>query len=979
MVDAAERLVLQMSTDMRRLDRSVTEGQRRFDRRLMEMERRALQNDKKLSAIFAGTGRNLTASFQDGLRGLAPSLAAAFSVGAVIKYADGYTSLKNSLRAAGLEGARLTEVENGLYDAANRNGVAVAATAQLFQRAAFARDKLGASDAMLLQLVSGTTAALKLQGTSAEAASGPLLQLGQAISGNVVQAEEYNSLIDGLPVILQAAAEGSRRWGGDVSKLTADVKAGKVASKEFFDAILAGLPAIEARASKSQTTVSASLQTLNNELGRYVGQTDAGLSATERMAQGILLLADNLDVVVNAAGIAVVLIGSRYVGATAAAAISTARLTLFQTAMTASMTGTTRASMLAAASMTRLNASMAFFGGPIGIAIGLVAAGVVGLGVAMAEAEKDAERLNDATQTYNRLMREAGAVTDDAAAANMGIQASARSATGAIDAMCEATEDLANQTYRLADANKQAWRTDALRQIAANNEQIRRLEKVTPFDFLPTGPGGMPRIEGKANEAAELKRQNAALTAQTIGLFADGSTTFVTGGGSAGRGGAPTAPAGGGRSSGADPARQQSRRDELDLERQIAAARAKGDEAAVKALEERQRLAQLIASYEDAGFADARGKALEHLAYEAEAVALSERRELAEMALAAMAEGTAEAARALADGQERAANAALERLGLEVEIARLSGDSLLPAKERELWIAERVNELLRERPGLTADEAQGQAGGEYDSLRAADVIGGLGGMDPAGDRAAAMEELARLREQDLLSEEQAAQRKAQIDADYWSARAESARTGLDALAGLQNSSNKKLAAIGKAAAIAQATMDGVLAVQKALASAPPPMNFVNAAIVGAVAAANVAQIAGMADGGPVTGIGGPRQDNQIRALSVGEFVTNASATKKNRGVLEAINAGAVVRMADGGMVADMGRRVSAMASGVVTAGRREPGSSTYSPTIDARGADLGVVRRIERLLAEDRASFDTRARSAVARADKYALGGRKRR
>jgi hypothetical protein len=47
---------------------------------------------------------------------------------------------------------------------------------------------------------------------------------------------------------------------------------------------------------------------------------------------------------------------------------------------------------------------------------------------------------------------------------------------------------------------------------------------------------------------------------------------------------------------------------------------------------------------------------------------------------------------------------------------------------------------------------------------------------------------------------------------------------------------------GKALAVAQATIDGFLAVQKALASAPPPFNFIAAATVGAATLANVRKI-----------------------------------------------------------------------------------------------------------------------------------------
>jgi tape measure domain-containing protein len=110
------------------------------------------------------------------------------------------------------------------------------------------------------------------------------------------------------------------------------------------------------------------------------------------------------------------------------------------------------------------------------------------------------------------------------------------------------------------------------------------------------------------------------------------------------------------------------------------------------------------------------------------------------------------------------------------------------------------------------------------------------------------------------------------------------------LASLSDSGHKGLAAIGKAAAISQATIQGILAVQTALASAPPPLNFVLAAGVGVAAAVNVAKIAGIGfESGGYTGGGGTKD---VAGVVHGqEFVMNAANTAKYRGVLEAMNTG----------------------------------------------------------------------------------------
>lgn len=106
------------------------------------------------------------------------------------------------------------------------------------------------------------------------------------------------------------------------------------------------------------------------------------------------------------------------------------------------------------------------------------------------------------------------------------------------------------------------------------------------------------------------------------------------------------------------------------------------------------------------------------------------------------------------------------------------------------------------------------------------------------------------------------ERSAKAWDDYYERLAESTETSGDVrleavrqffseLATLSRSSNEELQAIGKASAIVIATIDGIQAVQKALAAYPPPYNFAVAAAVGAATAANVAEIAGMEQGGRV--------------------------------------------------------------------------------------------------------------------------------
>ena len=989
MAKDVESLVLQMSADLRRFEKSMAGMRATADKRLSEVEKRALQADRRLSKTMGDAGRNMVSSLKSNLSGLAPVLAGAFSTAAILNYADSYTALQNRLKAAGLEGAALKRVEDSLYESANRNGVAVAATAELYQRAAMARSNLGASEEQLLALVSGTSAALKLQGTSANEASGALLQLGQILGGQKVQAEEYNSLIDQLPVLLQAAADGSGRFGGQISTLTAQVKDGKVTTQEFFAALLKGLGDVETRAASATPTVGAAFQTLNNEIGRYVGQTDQGLSATQRMAQGIVALADNLETVVLVVGAVATIVGGRFVlamtagsGAMIANGIAAARLSAFQTAMTASMTGTTTATVIATGAMARFNAML--LANPVGaviIAVAALAAGLIYLNSRFGESAVAARTLDAAVTASDKALdeyeRAARAAANATAANREEMNLAAAAALNEARARVTATKAIYAQTAALAKQRAAA----AEAADAAASGPAAGLSGPSYSPGLSAGTSDL--ASRRANAAAAAAKSEADAAEARLGrIMSDASSgAFVQ---------APRAPAaasgasrarGGGGPSPEELARQ---RQILDLQAEIALLRAQDRNAEADARQDALDLLNLTKQYEEAGFANAQAKAA------AQVQALATARE---------SNRQAEEARKQAEGEARALDMmrgfALEMLGVQEDLA-LTDRAALEVRRQILAIrqAERRTALETAAADIEATEAERAA--------ARDALAGLGGLESGENRqldsssggarmaqdlvadlnpyANAVEqareayaEIDRMRVEDGLAEADAARAKAQIDNDLREQRLTGTRTMLDTLSTLQGSSNKKLAALGKAAAIAQATIDGVLAVQKALASSPPPFNYVQAAIVGAVAAANVASIAGMADGGVVTGRGGPRDDMELRRLSPGEFVVNARSTAENRGLLEQINQGRVPGLANGGMV---GRVNSATANLSAARGGSAGASMTFAPTIDARGADVAAVARLERVLDEQSRSFEARVNGAVAKRARYKIGAR---
>lgn len=120
-------------------------------------------------------------------------------------------------------------------------------------------------------------------------------------------------------------------------------------------------------------------------------------------------------------------------------------------------------------------------------------------------------------------------------------------------------------------------------------------------------------------------------------------------------------------------------------------------------------------------------------------------------------------------------------------------------------------------------------------------------------QAAVYAELDRLRQVDLINEDAYQQAKAALWVKYNEQKLQASSDFFGALADVTKKGTGVVGAISKAAAVAEATIQGYLAVQRALASMPPPFNYVAAAAVAIKTGANVAGILSTNAGSFATG------------------------------------------------------------------------------------------------------------------------------
>lgn len=356
-----ERLAVQLSADIKQYQRGLENAMGVTNKQARAIEARWKKSERNLNAMGASMARGLIAPLG--------GIAAALTAREVLSYADAWTKAKNSLAVAGVTGATQAAVLERLYQSAQANAAPVGALADLFGKAAQASDNLGASNEDLIKFSDGVAVALKVAGTGASQASGALTQLGQLLGQARVYAEEFNSVNEGARPILIAVANGLDKAGGSVSKLKQLVNDGEVSGKQFFEAFLKGLPAIQSMAANSTQTIEGGMTKVTNAFTKYIGQTDESLGATQRLVAGLNALADNFqetaDIVVQVASIiAGALVGRAIGGMIAKLGLATTAVKAFATALRAAVATGGVATMLGGLSAAA---------GPIGLVVGGVA------------------------------------------------------------------------------------------------------------------------------------------------------------------------------------------------------------------------------------------------------------------------------------------------------------------------------------------------------------------------------------------------------------------------------------------------------------------------------------------------------------------------------------------------------------------------------------------------------------------------------
>lgn len=267
-------------------------------------------------------------SFGNLLSKMASIGASAYVVTSVIKTADAYTTLQNKLQNVTDNIPQVQQLTQELFALADKTRTGVDSTATAFVRFDRSLKTMGKSQEDTLRMTETINKALIVSGATTQEASSALLQLSQAFNAGKLQGDEFRSVSENMPIVLDAVAKALNVPINQVKKLSSE---GKITSEVLFNAFALIQKRVDEVFGKTTPTVAQSMQVLTNNWTKFVGELDKSLGVTKAISGFIMALSKNLDLVAAAAATAgaalLVYFGPALVGAITTATTATLAFT----------------------------------------------------------------------------------------------------------------------------------------------------------------------------------------------------------------------------------------------------------------------------------------------------------------------------------------------------------------------------------------------------------------------------------------------------------------------------------------------------------------------------------------------------------------------------------------------------------------------------------------------------------------------------
>lgn len=230
----------------------------------------------------------LTSALQQ-LSGVFAAMGLAVGVKELIDLTNEYQNLQGRIRLVTGEGAAFTAAFAGVRDIAKSTYSDLKATGDLFTSIANATRDLGVSQEQQLALTKAINQAVQVSGASTEAAAGAITQFGQALASGTLRGDEFNSINEQTPRVMQALADGLGVARGALRGMAED---NKLTSDVIFKSILSQSSQLTAEFEKMPVTAGKAMAYLSTSFTDLIGSIDEAVGSNKALGEVIVNLAD---------------------------------------------------------------------------------------------------------------------------------------------------------------------------------------------------------------------------------------------------------------------------------------------------------------------------------------------------------------------------------------------------------------------------------------------------------------------------------------------------------------------------------------------------------------------------------------------------------------------------------------------------------------------------------------------------------------
>ena len=248
------------------------------------------QASEKARAEVGKIGSSLS-----GLTKLLAGFATADFAKSVLDTADAMQLINSQVRMVTSSETEYLSVQRQLLDVANNTGASLESTASLYVSTSRALKDYGYTQQEILQFTEATNNAMTIGNVGAQQQAAALMQLSQALGSGVLQGDEFKSIADAAPILLDTIAEYMGKSRTEIKKLGSE---GQLTADVIFKAISGASEKLGEQAAKIPMTMGKALTVFSNNWQSMVSKLMNDSGTMSGIASIIKLIADNLTLVV---------------------------------------------------------------------------------------------------------------------------------------------------------------------------------------------------------------------------------------------------------------------------------------------------------------------------------------------------------------------------------------------------------------------------------------------------------------------------------------------------------------------------------------------------------------------------------------------------------------------------------------------------------------------------------------------------------